>query len=153
VVFITVSNTLAQAQERDTLSAAQRVGLALARLGGGQVVRIHTSHFGGVVGKVVRDSANLLTLDTGAGTRTGVLTSTVDSLWVPHGGHAGTGAVIGAAAGGIALAAVEVGSASRGTDVSRSALAEIGFLVGGAGGVLIGAFIGTAFPKWQLGVL
>jgi hypothetical protein len=108
-----------------------------------------------VVGKVVRDSANLLTLDTGAGTRTGVLTSTVDSLWVPHGGYAGTGAVIGAAAGGAALGAFAVafghdncyGPGRCGSDAGN---AVSGLLIGGAIGARIGALIGSMFPKWQL---
>jgi hypothetical protein len=92
--LLTIVCQAVRAQQPDTLSAPQRIGLALARLSTGQTVRVHDRPFGLVVGRVVANSANLLTLDTG-GSQTAVLTSNVDSLWLPSGGHAGKGALIG----------------------------------------------------------
>jgi hypothetical protein len=151
--LVTIASALAQAQEPDTLSAAQRAGVALARLGAGQVVRVHTRHFGFVVGRVVADSPNVLALDTGGGTRTGILPSDVDSVWVPHGGHAEKGALIGAGMGGLAggLGAVALGQANC-TRCAEGGSFVFGLVVGGAIGAGIGALIGAAVPKWQLRV-
>jgi hypothetical protein len=143
----------ARAQEPDTLSAAQRAGLALARLGGDTQVRIHASGVGRVSGWVVSSSPNLVTLQTD-GSRIQVPAPGIDSLWVRSGGHAGKGALIGAAVAGIGLGAVAAILVHNTCDTSGGCDDAGGFVgglaVGGAAGALIGALIGAAFPKWQL---
>src|SRR2546426_6356149 len=99
--LVTLASQRARAQEPDTTSAAQRAGFALARLGGGQLVRIHNRRVGRRQGVVVSSSADRLTLETSFWGRIEVPASDVDSLWVRGGGHAGTGALIGAVLGGV----------------------------------------------------
>src|SRR5712692_2733727 len=153
--LVTIASALAQAQEPDTLSPAQRAGVALARLGAGQRVRIRGSGVGRVQGWVVRSSSNLVTLHTD-GSTLDVPAPDVDSLWVRGRGHAGTGALVGAAAGGIGLGvALTVAlSGPRGPCDGGCGAAPFfgGLLVGGAGGALVGALIGTGVSKWQLRV-
>ena len=157
--LVTIASALAQAQEPDALSPPQRAGLALARLGGGQRVRIRASGVGRVEGWVVSSSPNLVTLRTD-GSRIDVPAPGVDSLWVRGGSHAGTGALIGGAVGGIGLGVFAGGLAASGgftghcapggCDVGGSVVA--GLFVGGAAGALLGALIGAPVPKWQLRV-
>ena len=152
VGLVTVASPLARAQEPDTLSPAQRAGLALARLGAGQHVRIRASGGGLVEGWVVSSSPNLVTLRTD-GSRIEVPAPGVDSLWVRR-GSAGRGALIGGAVGGIGLALVGAASChgGRANEAPPGVCVAYGLVVGGAGGALVGALIGTAFPKWRLRV-
>jgi hypothetical protein len=154
VVLLAALSPEVRCQEPDTLSAPQRVGLALARLGAGQQVRVHSRHFGLTVGRIVADTGKILTLDTGGGTRAGLLTSDVDSLWTRGGGHAGTGALIGAAVGGLALGAggVALGKANCEGGYSCGDARDFvaGLVLGSALGAGIGALIGSLVPKWHL---
>ena len=151
--LVTLASQRARAQEPDTTSAAQRAGFALARLGGGQLVRIHNRRVGRRQGVVVSSSADRLTLETSWG-RIEVPASDVDSLWVRGGGHAGTGALIGAVLGGVALGAGGVAVAKANCEGSvncgEAGAFVFGLAVGGAVGAGIGALIGSAFPKWRL---
>jgi hypothetical protein len=156
--LVTVASPRAQAQGSDTLSAAQRVGLALARLGAGQRVRIRARGVGLVYGWVVSSSPSLVTLRTD-GSQIEVPAPGVDSLWGLGGSHAGEGALIGAAVGGAAGAASAyvigggIGSTRGPCDGSCGAGAVlVGGLLGAAGGALIGALFGAAVPRWQLRV-
>src|SRR5260370_30421192 len=97
----TIASPRAQAQGLDTLCAAQRAGLALARLGAGQRVRIRAKGVGLVYAWVVSSSPPLVTLSTD-GSRIEVAAPAVDSLWGLGGSHAGEGARIGAGVGGVA---------------------------------------------------
>src|SRR5881296_1886658 len=148
--LVTLASQRARAQEPDTTSAAQRAGFALARLGGGQLVRIHNRRVGRRQGVVVSSSADRLTLETSLWGRIEVPASDVDSLWVRGGGHAGTGALIGAVLGGVAVAKANCeGSVNCG----EAGGFVFGLAVGGAVGAGIGALIGSAFPKWRLRAL
>lgn len=150
--LVTLTLAVAQAQERDTLGPAQRVGLALARLGAGQRVRVRARPVGFVDGWVVSSSPNLVTIRTQAGSQIEVPAPGVDSLWARHGSHAGTGALIGGAVAGVGLGAVAVGLSGLGERGTDPAAFVPGFLIGGVGGVLIGALIGGTVPKWELRV-
>ena len=160
---LTIGSQPARAQQSDTLSPAQRAGLALARLGGGQRVRIRASGVGLVEGRVVSSWPNLLTLRTADGSTIEVPAPGVDSLWVRGGSHAGKGALIGGAVVGIGLGVVAQGLShwEGGCNDSLSTWVALhhgtcgarpffeGLLLGGAAGALIGALIGAPFPKWQ----
>src|SRR2546426_12388090 len=148
--LVTLASQRARAQEPDTTSAAQRAGFALARLGGGQLVRIHNRRVGHRQGVVVSSSADRLTLETSWG-RIEVPASDVDSLWVRGGGHAGTGALIGAVLGGVALGAVGVAVAKANCEGSVNCGEAGGFVFGlagrGAAGGRIGAPRRAALPE------
>ncbi len=145
--LVTIASPLARARRPDTLSTAQRAGVALARLGAGQRVRIRASGVGLVEGWVVSSSPNLVTLRTN-GSRIEVPAPGVDSLWVRGGSHAGKGALIGGAVGGIGLgalaAAVVSGRRADCPNCKPGAFFAGGLLVGGAVGALVGALIGLA---------
>src|SRR6266568_2945425 len=79
VAGLVALTTALAAQEPDTLSAAQRAGLALARLGAGQRVRIVTRDSEFVEGSVMAASPNLLRLRTD-GTLMDLPASRLDSL-------------------------------------------------------------------------
>jgi hypothetical protein len=153
--LVTIASALAQAQGPDTLSAAQRAGVALARLGGGQRVRIRARGVGLVEGRVVTSSPSLVALRTD-GSKIEVPATGLDSLWVRGGGHAGKGALIGAGVVGLALGAVTVTSTefcgTTGVRCGPGARFAQGLLLGGALGSAIGALIGALVPKWQLRV-
>jgi hypothetical protein len=142
----------AQTQGLDTLTAAQRAGFALARLGAHQRVQIITRGDQFVEGSVVAASPNLVTLRTD-GSERDIPAASVDSLWVKEGTHAGRGALIGAVPGVVSFAALLTcgGPASEARDlcyfggVIRSVV-----LLGG--GILAGALIGAGQPKWKLRV-
>lgn len=139
-------NQLTLAQASDTLSPAQRVGLALARLGSGERMRIHATGIGRVEGDLVSRTANLVTLSRGYQRFTEIPASSVDSLWV-KGNHAGIGGLVGFTVGGLGLLA---GYAASNPSAGPSGLV-VG-LAGGGAGAVIGALIGAAFPKWRLQV-
>jgi len=144
VGLVTIASPRAQAQEAETLSAAQRAGLALARLGGGQRVRIRAGGDGFVQGWI-SNSPNLVTLRTADRSTIEVPAPGVDSLWV-RGTHARTGALVGGVAG-LGLGAFLVTNSNPYT--ARNTVAGGLGLVGGG---VIGALIGAAVPRWQLRV-
>ncbi len=146
--LVTIASPRARAQEPDTLTPAQRAGLALARLGAGQRVRIVTRDSRLVEGSVMATSSNLVRLRTDGSLMD--LPSRVDSLWVRSGSHAGTGALIGGAvgvAGTVRLVAAFSGCRECGS--IGAARVAAGVVVFGGGAALLGALIGAPFPKWQ----
>jgi hypothetical protein len=154
--LVTIASALAQAP--DTLGAQQRTGFALERLRVGQWVRIRTSGAGFVQGWI-SNSPNVVTLRTADGSTIAVPASSVDALWVKHGTHAGTGALIGGAVSGIGLGALAVAATAdanaRGAEpcpCDEGGVFAVSLFVGGAGGAVVGALIGAASPKWQLRV-
>src|SRR5260370_5144481 len=153
VGLVSIASPRAEAQRSDMLSAAQRAGVALARLGAGQRVRLRSSGVGLVEGGVVSSSPTLVTLRTD-GSRIAIPGPTVDSLWVRGGSHAGRGALVGGAVAGIGLGALAAGVASHPWSdcpgCTPGAWFAGGFVVGAVGGALIGALIGAASPTWQL---
>ncbi|HYT05557.1 MAG TPA: hypothetical protein VEM13_11840 [Gemmatimonadales bacterium] len=149
--LVIVASPSARAQQLDTLSAAQRAGWALARLGVGQRVRVHGSGVGRVEGWVVSSSSALVTLHTD-GSSIEVPAPGVDSLWVRGGTHAGTGALIGGVVGGLSLGAFGAMICPGECDISSGAALVRGGVVGAVIGSAFGALIGVAFPKWQLRV-
>jgi hypothetical protein len=147
--LLTVAVAPARAQEPDTLSAAQRAGAALARLGAGQRVRIVGSEVGFVFGSVLSASPTFVTLRTDSATIE-VPARRVDSLWVREGTHAGRGALIGGAVGAAFLGAVFSGLCQpREGCTNRGVAILAGAVVGAVPGSLLGALIGLAVPKWQ----
>jgi len=159
VAGLVALTTALAAQEPDTRSAAQRAGLALARLGAGQRVRIVTRDSEFVEGSVMAALPNLLRLRTD-GTLMDLSASRVDSLWARGGSHAGKGALIGGTVLGIGLGVLAQGfsHAEGGCNEPRygrgcgPAPFFEGLLIGGTAGALIGGLIGAAFPRWQLRV-
>jgi hypothetical protein len=152
----TIPSPRLAAQALDTLSAAQRAGLALVRLGAGQRVRIHAKGVGLVDGLVLSSSPSLVTLRA-EGSSIEVPAGALDSLWEPEGSHAGAGARIGAAAGGVAgaVAGLVIGNgigATRGPCDGSCGAGPVllGGALGAAGGAVIGALFGAALPRWQL---
>ena len=150
---LTIGSQPARAQQSDTLSPAQRAGLALARLGGGQRVRIRASGVGLVEGRVVSSWPNLLTLRTADGSTIEVPAPGVDSLWV-RSTRAGKGALIGGAVAGIGLAVFLASHANQDNpyNARNTAAGALGLVGGGAFGALVGATIGAGSPKWELRV-
>jgi len=151
--LVTMASPPAWAQARDTLSAAQRAGFALAHLGGGQRVRIWQKRvFFERQGQVVSSSGDLLTLRV-EGARIEVPASDVDSLWVRRGNHAGTGALIGGVVAGLAVgafgAAVSKSDCEGGYACHEASAFFGGLLIGGVMGSGVGALIGAAVPRWQ----
>jgi hypothetical protein len=108
--LVAIASPRLQAQEVDTLSPAQRAGLALARLGAGQRVRVRARGVGLVDGWVASSSPTLVTLRA-EGSSVEVPAVGLDSLWEPAGSHAGEGARIGATVGGVvgAVGALVIG--------------------------------------------
>lgn len=140
----------ARAQELDTVSAAQRAGAALARLGVGQRVRIVGSEVGFVFGSVLSASPTFVTLRTDSATIE-VPARRVDSLWVREGTHAGRGALIGGAVGAAFFGGVLGGLCQPREGCTNRGVAMLaGAVVGAVPGGLLGALIGLAVPKWQL---
>ena len=147
--LVTGPATLAPAQQPHILNVARPTGLALSRLKGGQWVRIRTTG-GRFVEGWVSDSPNLIRVSDASTIE--VPADGVESLWVRHGSHAGTGAVIGGTLVGIGLGVVanEFAHTKEGCEPQCGAGPFIGgLLIGGAGGAIIGALIGAPFPKWQ----
>jgi hypothetical protein len=159
VGLATLASPLARAQEPDTLTAAQRASLALARLGGNTLVRLHATGRGRVSGSVVSSSANLLTVRTTLGpdgSTVNIPAAAVDSLWVKSGDHAGSGALVGGALGGLGLgvAATVATSGAHGPCDGGCGVGPflLGLVGGGAVGALVGALVGSGVTEWQLWV-
>ena len=125
---------------------------AVRTLKPGQTVRIRAHGGDRIESRIlsVRADSAALSLE---GASTPLDGAAIDSLWV-RGRATGTGAIIGAAVLGIASIPVgqalcgglsESASSCGGSDVTVPS-----FLVGAAGGALIGAAIGAGIPKWRL---
>jgi len=144
VGLASIASPLARAQEPATLT-----DLVLKRLQAGQRVRIHWNRVGRVDGHFVSYSGSLVTLHRNV-TDISNSASSVDSLWVSPGGHGGIGALIGTAAGALAIGTVLLANHCNGPSPGGScgyvAIPITVFVVGGAG---IGAAIGAGFPKWE----
>lgn len=94
-------------------------------------------------------SANLVALRTD-GSVIDIPALGLDSLWVRQGTHAGTGALIGFAVGGLGLGIAGAASTSSyGPPPTKGDVFLIGLLVGGVGGAVVGALAGVGIPKWQ----
>lgn len=147
--------TALPAQKPDTLSAAQRAGLALARLGAGQRVRVHARGLGRAQGYIVSNSPNFLMLATD-GSQIEIPAPSIDSLWVPGHSHAGRGAVMGGAIGGFTVAILVAGIhgqlCAQGPCGSDLGAFLAGFVYGAGGGAAIGAAVGLFVWEWQLRV-
>jgi hypothetical protein len=154
--LVSLAQPRGQAQGVDTLSAAQRAGAALTRLGSNMFVRVRAGGAGRLTGWVVSSSANLLTLRTSSSSDASVIRipgAAVDSLWIARGGHARAGALVGGAVAGIGLgAALTVAwSGTRGPCDGGCGAAPFfgGLIVGGGVGALVGALVGSGVTKWQ----
>ncbi len=139
------------AQQVSSLSAAERAGVALARLGARQRVRIRVEGEGLVEGSVELASPSLVVLRVD-GSPERIPATAVDSLWV-HSTHWRRGALIGATIGGIGLGAI-VAALVHGTCENASGCNDLagffsGLALGAFGGSVVGGLIGGAFPTWQ----
>ncbi|OLD95407.1 MAG: hypothetical protein DMD31_14330 [Gemmatimonadetes bacterium] len=139
------------AQQVSSLTAAERAGIALARLGARQRVRIRVEGERLIEGSVELASPSLVVLRVD-GSPERIPATAVDSLWV-HATHWRRGALIGGAIGGIGLGAIAAAlvhatceSASGCNDVGGF---FVGFLMGGVAGGVTGGLVGAAFPTWQ----
>ena len=99
--LLTVGSERVRAQQPDTLTPAQRAGVALARLEDGQRVRVRAKGHAITEGQVVESSASLVTLRRHR-SLIAIPVQRVDSLWV-RSNYAGSGALIGGAVGGAVL--------------------------------------------------
>jgi hypothetical protein len=142
------------AQQVSSLTAAERAGIALARLGAHQRVRIRVEGEGLVEGSVELASLSLVVLRVDGSSKR-VPAAAVDSLWV-HSTHWRRGALVGGAIGGIGLGAIAA-ALVHGTCESASGCNDVGgffvgLLLGGFAGGVTGGLVGGAFPTWQLRV-
>jgi len=96
--LLTVGTERVRAQQPDTLTPAQRAGVALARLEDGQRVRVRAKGHAITGGQVVESSASLVTLRRDR-SLIAIPVQRVDSLWV----RSNYGALIGGAVGGAVL--------------------------------------------------
>src|SRR3989441_12364966 len=139
------------AQQVSSLSAAERAGVALARLGARQRVRIRVEGEGLVEGSVELASPSLVVLRVD-GSPERIPATAVDSLWV-HSTHWRRGALIGATIGGIGLGAI-VAALVHGTCENASGCNDLagffsGLALGAFGGSVVGGLIGGALPAWR----
>jgi len=130
------------AQQVSSLTAAERAGIALARLGARQRVRIRVEGERLIEGSVELASPSLVVLRVD-GSPERIPATAVDSLWV-HATHWRRGALIGGAIGGIGLGAIAA-ALVHATCESASGCNDVGGVAGGVTGGLVGA----AFPTWQ----
>jgi hypothetical protein len=106
-----------------------------------------------VEGRFLRAESDSLALRTAAGERH-IALAAVDTLWERQRGT-GRGALIGAAVGGVALAAFGVFIVSAlcdsgdgcGSDYPR--VIGVGLVLGGAGGALVGSGVGALTHRWR----
>ncbi len=104
-----------------------------------------------VTGRLIALGGGGASLETALGPRVVPLAS-IDSIWI-RGRATKTGLLIGAGAGAV-VAAVFLGTvvpAVCETDCEHAGrdAALAGFAIGAVGGGLLGAAVGTAFPKWR----
>jgi hypothetical protein len=97
------------------------------------------------------DSTALLLVADGSIVR--VALGTIDSVQVSRGWEArtGRGALIGALAGGAALALIAAASTNEGEVIDPQGAAVLGFVAGGVGGALLGGIIGhmRGHERWE----
>jgi hypothetical protein len=129
-------------------STPEAVLAALVRRG--PVVRLRTDQ-ARMTGKLLAAGNGVATLQAAGATRI-VALSAVDTVWV-RGRAVVTGAIVGGAAGMVALGALTSVLASGLCESDCSNAGTEGALIGGAvglgGGALLGAAIGAAIPRWK----
>jgi hypothetical protein len=113
-----------------------------------QMVRLHTSALARREGRVLsRDVAEMI-LAQGASAALNVPVTDVDSLWI-RGTAWKTGAILGGAVGVTAMTLlVAAPPCLENCEVTPGGVVA-GYLIGLAGGALLGAGIGTIIPKWH----
>jgi hypothetical protein len=111
------------------------------------LVRVQLPDLGRAQGRVGVRSATEFTLLTDRTSRI-IPISAVDTLWV-RGRHTRTGAVIGAILGiGAGVFLAELGKGLCEVDCDKIHTIPIA-LIGGAGGGLLGAAVGSVFHRWR----
>ena len=125
---------------------------AIHTLRDSQMVRLHTSALARREGRLLSHDENDLMLAQGTDSLLNISVRDVDSLWV-RGTSWKTGALIGSVLGAAAGVVLGLGVSELGcesTDCGPAAGAGLaGGAIVGAGGALLGALIGSAFPKWH----
>ncbi len=136
------------AQDKDE---QQKKLQAIARLKPGRLVRLHAQNLGEVVGKYHSSNTDSLFISVDMVER-GVPISAIDALWV-RGRATGKGALIGGVVLGAFGTIVGIGLNSDdgflGCEGDCPEIIPILGFAGAAGGGLVGAGVGTAFPKWH----
>lgn len=146
--LVAIAGPVARAQQPDTLTAVERAGLALSRLGAYVEVRARARGHKRVQGQVESSSPTLLTIRTADRETVEIPASDLDSLWVRVGTYRWKGALVGAGVLGLTLG---VSGATGGSDCcgSRAGAAFLGLVAGGVAGALWGAMFGDKVPKLQ----
>ena len=130
----------------------QKRSEAIARLKPGRLVRIHAQNIGEIVGKYHSSNPDSLFISKDT-VKSGVPVSDIEALWV-RGRATGKGAVVGGivvgAFGTIIGIAVNSSEGFFGCSGDCPEFILLCGIVGAAGGGLVGAGIGSAFPKWHL---
>ena len=117
----------------------------------GTALRLVYTGTGSVEGEFVRGVGDSLILVRGRVWET-MPAAGIDSVWV-RGNRAGTGALVGSVAGAVLLgwgAASLNRALCEGPDCNEGGAFVRGALIGGLGGMLFGAGIGAAVPRWRL---
>ena len=115
----------------------------------GKVVRLRADQ-ARFTGRLLSAERGVATLDTGQGTRVVALQG-IDTVWVRNRAWK-AGAIVGGAMGMVALGVftgLVVHATCETSDCGTAAAALAGGGIGLAGGALLGAAIGAAFPRWS----
>jgi len=115
----------------------------------GKVVRLRTDQ-ARIIGRLIAAERGAVTLDTEDGSRV-VAMQGIDTVWVRNRAWK-TGAIVGGAVGMVALgvfAGLVVHATCETSQCGTFEAALGGGALGLAGGALLGAAIGAAFPKWS----
>ena len=149
LALLTLAVVPPYADAQDTARAA-----AVRAITPGQYVRADIARLGRVEGQFVTANETIVTL-TSHGASTQVPLLDLERLWVRR-RATGRGALIGAAVGvvtgvvaGLAISSIACEPVDGG-DCTAAEVAAVTGLLGGAGGGLIGAGVGSLIPIWRL---
>ena len=126
---------------------SQKRSKAIARLKPGSLIRVHAQSLGEIVGRYHSSASDSLFISDNMG-ESGVPIAAIDAIWVR-----GRATWKGAKIGGIVVGAVGTGVGIVAVSGCDGAACIFDLPILGVGGViaggLVGAGLGTAFPKWH----
>jgi hypothetical protein len=129
---------------------AQSMPGSLLRLKPNSSLRIESSSLERSEGRLLRAADDTLFL-TDQGAETAMPMKDLHVVW-ERGASTKTGAIVGGVIGGIGLLLLDAGGPALSQDQSGGGEENqpvVAFVLGAAGGALIGALIGTAIPRWH----